>query len=141
MKKLILWDPPFSSTKKADLFHQVCEFLVKEKLISDSKTVFKSLIWREKAGNTLISQSLAVPHVQSASVNQALLLFIHLKEPILNWCNKNNANRFIFIMLPEAATQEDLIIMKKFFIKLADDKVINKLCQGTQQEIEQFIRR
>lgn len=139
MRRAILWEPKFKSTSSFDLIKSVSEYLTTERIVADSEKFGLAILERERAGNTLLAPNLANPHVRSEDVRMASLLFIRLTFALKDWQTGQKVDRYLFTLIPEKCATEDLIEIKEFYIKIADDSVMNTLSTGNLHQIKKIL--
>ncbi|KRN30075.1 PTS sugar transporter subunit IIA [Liquorilactobacillus mali] len=142
MKKIILWEPTFINTKKKELINDVVDYLLKKNLIYSCDEVAKAINYRESLNSTIIAHNLAAPHAKSGAIRQTILLFIKLKEGefVTDWTeNDKSIDRFIFTLIPEKCSLNDLQALKNFYIHLSKNNVMQLFCRGKKDEIRKLL--
>lgn len=138
MKRLVKWTTSFAGEDQVAVLQFVGALLQKNGSISDETGIQQEFRHREEKGSTVLTDNLAIPHTQSSLVNEAVLLFLRLPTPVM-WDQRQAVSRLVFILLPEKAAKSDLLVMKDFFIHLADDHIMAQLANGTRQEVSKII--
>lgn len=137
MKLLIYWDTNFAS--KAELFRKIATELKSHGLVTDIQQTIAALNHREQIGNTLLANNLAVPHVQESLVVKPVLIFVKNKQPLLDWQEGAEVNRFIFVLLPMDCPSADSNFIRQLFISLADDSLMATLAHGSIMNVKEIL--
>lgn len=140
MKQLILWEPTFAIPDKPTLIKNVIAYLAGQDLIVGQTAAIAAINQRESLGNTLIAPNLAIPHVKSSAIKQAVLLFVKLTDTLTDWQVGAQVDRYIFTLIPENCAISDLAALKDFYIRIANDQAIKALSGGNQAEVQKLIQ-
>lgn len=73
--------PAFEATNKKDVLYQL-SLHAGELTGLDSRTVFDTLIQRERLGSTGLGRGIAIPHVKLVGIDTIVSLFARLARPI-----------------------------------------------------------
>jgi len=91
-------------------------------------TVFDSLFSRERLGSTALGQGVAVPHGRVKGLSQALSAFIRLAQPVpFDAPDGQPVGLLMFLLVPEAATQQHLDILAELAQLLSDRSLRERL--------------
>lgn len=138
MKRFIQWESSIDGHDRNAVFNYVSRFLVKHGIADDVDNLRQHFLTRERQGNTVIADNLAIPHTQSSDIKQAAMLYLRAPQPVA-WNDGQEIGRFIFILLPEQAAKSDLLEMKNFFIQMANAQTMEWLADGTYHEVSKII--
>ena len=90
--------------------------------ISNDKDQTKKDLWsRERAFNTAIDETIAIPHTKSESINLPAIFIIKSKN-IIDWGGKNIKLIISFLTPKENKDNIHLTMLSKISRKLVDDK-------------------
>ena len=90
--------------------------------------VFDSLFARERLGSTGLGEGVAVPHGRIKGISQAVAAFIRLAEPIaFDAPDGKPVSMMVFLLVPEAATQQHLDILAEIAQLLSSASVREQL--------------
>jgi PTS system nitrogen regulatory IIA component len=90
--------------------------------------VFESLLARERLGSTGLGSGIAVPHGRVKNINQAAAAFFRLAQPIaFDAPDRLPVNQLLFIIAPEAETQQHLDILAEVAQRLSDPALRKRL--------------
>ncbi len=137
MKKLILWNKKMPTDKESFL-KAISDYLANEQLIANSQKLLIDLKKRESVGNTIVYPGLAIPHTQSSSVQETIMLIASLKEKV-SWSEGETVSKVIFMLLPVHPQKSDLLELKKLFVQAADDEFMVKVLTGSRKDIQQLL--
>ncbi|MCI1241134.1 MAG: PTS sugar transporter subunit IIA [Bifidobacterium subtile] len=135
MKALIVWEPQWYAYDAGSLIEAMAQYLESRGLIKDGERVAAALRQRESLGNTLIADNLAVPHAQSDAAGEAIMLFVKLREALPGWQGVATVDRWVVTLLPEQPSEHDAAVLKNFFRRLADERVVQTLVIGEYDEV------
>ena len=91
-------------------------------------TVTDALIAREQLASTGLGHGVAIPHARLKGLKAAVASVIRLKEPLpFGGPDEEPARLFVFLFVPERATQSDLDILAEIAELLADKTVRERL--------------
>jgi len=95
-------------------------------------TVFDSLFSRERLGSTALGHGVAVPHGRVKGLSQALSAFIRLAQPVpFDAPDGQPVNLLMFLLVPEAATQQHLDILAELAQLLSNGALRDRLTAET----------
>ena len=90
--------------------------------------VFDCLFARERLGSTGLGEGVAVPHGRIKGISQAVAAFIRLAEPIaFDAPDGKPVFMMVFLLVPEAATQQHLDILAEIAQLLSSASVREQL--------------
>lgn len=117
----VFLDQPFKD--KAHVQRFIAEFANP----AEAEELIDLLQQREKVGNTMISEHVILPHLESPKIKQSQVLLIRLAEPI-DFDEKTPAVQLIItILLKSNESQETKKKIAQFTRRLADDDFIEQL--------------
>ncbi len=100
-----------------------------------SKSVFESLINRERLGSTGLGKGIAIPHARIEGLHNATGILIKLKEPISYDAIDGEPVDILFALLvPEHYTDEHLNILAVLAEMFSDTDICDTLRQHTTAE-------
>ncbi len=121
----ILLDVDCSSKKR--VFEQIA-LLFENSVGIARRSVFESLIARERLGSTVIGKGTAIPHGRMESLRQPVAAFVRLRQPIVFETEDNDPVKNLFvIMSPETPTPTHLRVCAQFTRMLNDASLIEAL--------------
>jgi len=99
-------------------------------------TVFDSLFSRERLGSTALGHGVAVPHGRVKGLSQALSAFIRLAQPVpFDAPDGQPVNLLMFLLVPEAATQQHLDILAELAQLLSNGALRERLASETDPAV------
>jgi len=114
----IVLDLPVTSKKR--LFEQVGLLFENNHGIERGK-VFDSLFARERLGSTGLGEGVAIPHGRIKGSKEALAAVVRLAQPIpFDAPDGKPVALLVFLLVPEAATEEHLELLSELAELLAD---------------------
>lgn len=140
----ILLDVDCSSKKR--VFEQIA-LLFENNVGIARKSVFESLIARERLGSTVIGEGTAIPHGRMESLRQPVAAFVRLSQPIIFESeDKAPVKNLFVIMSPETPSPKHLRVCSLFTKMLGDQELIAGLdrspdAQAAYRLIEQWEAR
>ena len=121
----ILLDLPATSKKRA--FEQAGLLFENHHGLARA-TVFDSLFARERLGSTGLGQGVAVPHGRVKGLTEALSAFVRLAQPVpFDAPDSQPVNLLMFLLVPEAATQQHLDILAELAQLLSNKQLRERL--------------
>ncbi|HLT28256.1 MAG TPA: PTS sugar transporter subunit IIA [Zeimonas sp.] len=107
-------------TSKKRLFEQVGLLFENNHGIERGK-VFDSLFARERLGSTGLGEGVAIPHGRIKGSKEALAAVVRLAQPIpFDAPDGKPVSLLVFLLVPEAATEEHLELLSELAELLAD---------------------
>ena len=126
----IVLDMPATSKKRA--FEQIGLFFENHHGLARS-TVFDSLFSRERLGSTGLGQGVAVPHGRIKGLSDVLSAFVRLERAVpFDAPDGQPVNLLVFLLVPEAATQQHLDILAELAQLLSEKPLRDRL--ATEQD-------
>ena len=114
-----------SSKKK--VLEKVSEIMA-ETINASSKSIFESLLSREKLGTTALGEGVAIPHGRVAGCGQEAAVLILLEKAIDYDAPDGQAVDIVFaIMVPEEADKQHLQHLAQIAQILSDKKIVCKI--------------
>ena len=91
-------------------------------------TVTDALIERERLASTCLGKGVAIPHARLKGLKATVASVIRLKEPLaFGGPDDEPVALFVFLFVPEMATQSDLEILAEIAEMLSDKEVRERL--------------
>ena len=116
-----------SVTSKKRLFEQAGLLFENNHGIERSK-VFDSLFARERLGSTGLGAGVAIPHGRIKGLKEALAAVVRLAEPVaFDAPDGKPVGGLVFLLVPEAATDEHLELLSELAEMLSDATVRESL--------------
>lgn len=115
------------ASSKAQAFTDASQYFA-AKFQIPAKTVIEFLNAREQLGSTALGDGVAIPHGRIKGLHQAHAALFRLKHPIdFGAPDSQPVSLFIFLLVPEKATQEHLEILSSIAQLLADPQTRTQL--------------
>lgn len=67
---------------KLALFEYIADYAVTHKLVADGEALVEAFLKREREVSTGLQDSFAIPHAKAAFINEPIVLFLKLSQPI-----------------------------------------------------------
>lgn len=141
MRKFICWNIEIPESSKTGFIKWEADFLVRNGIVDSIQNVKQALYEREQAGSTLITEQLALPHFKVDEVQEAVIIFVQLAKPILDWEPGYSVDRFLCVVVPSADKKQDLEKLKNLFVLLARDGILEKLSLNSKEEVQTLINK
>lgn len=94
----------------------------------DDRTIFETLLQRERLGSTGLGRGIAIPHGKPAGLERIVCLFAHLESPIDFDATDGEPVDLVFLLLaPEQAGADHLKALARISRLLRDPLTIEKL--------------
>jgi PTS system nitrogen regulatory IIA component len=94
----------------------------------DARTIFETLLQRERLGSTGVGRGIAIPHGKIASLPGLFILFARLEEPIDFEAMDGEPVDLVFLLLaPETAGADHLKALARISRLVRDPSAIEKL--------------
>jgi len=98
-KELVLLD--LSSDKKEDAIKELISPLIKKGLSNSEETLNKAILEREARGSTAIGNGVAIPHAETPSIKEKIVVFGRSKKGInFDAIDNKSVNLFFMIISP-----------------------------------------
>lgn len=108
----------------------------------DQKTVFNTLIDREKLGSTYLGHNTCIPHGRLSNINTPKALFVRLQDEIKAGGDSERVNKLFFLLAPEESASDHLQILAQFSHLISDPVIEKKLNEvTTAEELSLVIRQ
>lgn len=140
MKIIVDWEQNYQSSTSDALLQEVTDSLYQKGIVESASKTLAAINQRRQIGDTLVAANVAVPHIQSSTVKQAIILFVKLSAGLSDYQPGYQVDRFVFILLPQAAAKDDLQYFKRLFIQLADETVMNILSHGDYVSVANLLQ-
>lgn len=113
---------------KLTLFVEAAVIFKRHGWIAAPSTVTDALIAREQLASTCLGHGVAIPHARLKGLKRAVAAVIRLREPLaFGGPDDEPATLFVFLFVPEMATQSDLEILAEIAEMLSDKAVRERL--------------
>lgn len=141
MRKKVYWET--SNAKDSQTFLDLLgETLQQDQIIQDVDQFVKDVDQREQVASTVVSPTLAIPHVCSGNVLQAEIVFVKLPVPLRDWDQDHHLiDRIILTVLPKEINSSDRQACTKFFSQLGRKEVLKIASHGDQQAITKLMQK
>ncbi|MBP1042470.1 PTS sugar transporter subunit IIA [Vagococcus sp. BWB3-3] len=96
--------------------------------VAGKPEIIKLLNEREAVGSTMIADHVLLPHIESASLKESRIIYLHLERPIPFWSETDKDIRLIIVILLKH--NETMAIKKQISLavrKLADEAFVETL--------------
>jgi len=98
--------------------------------------VFDSLFARERLGSTALGEGVAVPHGRVKGLTDALCAFVRLARPVpFDAPDGRPVGLLVFLLVPEAATQQHLDILAELAQRLSDKGLRERLTSEPDPQV------
>ena len=99
-KELVLLD--LSSEKKEDAIKELISPIIEKEFASSEKTLNKAILDREVRGSTAIGNGVAIPHAETSSIKEKIIIFGRSKEGVsFDAVDKKPVNLFFMVISPK----------------------------------------
>lgn len=116
-----------NNATKESFLESISDNLYESAVCESSSELYKGFLKREESGNTLISENIAMPHVESILIKQSTICFVNLSDNPVVW-NANNRVRFVIVLCVNNNEKIEILDeIKCFMRKLADEDFEQKL--------------
>ena len=89
------------STEKEEVFEELIDLLLRERLISDRRAAYSAILGREKKQSTGIGRGVAIPHGKSPAVKQ-LCAALGISKPGIEYASLDGEPvQVVFLLLAE----------------------------------------
>jgi PTS system nitrogen regulatory IIA component len=123
--------PALKATSKKQLLQELSQAAGKVTGL-DPRSVFETLLQREKLGSTGLGQGIAIPHGKFAALAEVKGLFARLQTPVdFESVDDRPVDLVFLLMAPESAGADHLKALARISRLLRDQKLVTKL-RGTQ---------
>ncbi len=137
-KELVLID--LLSNKKEDIIKELICPIIKTGFTNSEETLYKAILDREALGSTAIGKGVAIPHAETTSVKEKIIVFGRSKKGIdFNAIDGKPVNLFFMIVSPRREISPHLKILARIFRFLKDktfrDALMNAKSSGDIMEL------
>ncbi len=120
---------------KKRVLEQIAKVIAQDLIDLDSQTIFESLIAREKLGSTGFGNGIAIPHCRMAGCNAPLSAVLRLQTPVdFDAIDGAPVDLLFVLLVPEAATDEHLELLRQIASMLDREDVRQRLRQAPSNE-------
>lgn len=112
---------------KEKFLRSIARYLIEKGISQNGNDLYDEFQIREKAGNTLISEYVAMPHIESDLVKKTTIAFVNLNNDHIKWDEQHNVKFVIILCISRDESTKVLQEIKKIMIKLADESVEKQL--------------
>lgn len=132
-KELVLLD--LSSEKKEDAIKELISPIIKEEFTSSEKTLNKAILDREERGSTAIGNGVAIPHAETSSTKEKIIVFGRSKKGInFDAIDNKPVNLFFMIISPNREVCPHLKTLATISRLLKDKAFRDDLMSATSSE-------
>lgn len=126
---------------KKRVLEQIAKVLGQDLPDLDSQTIFESFIAREKLGSTGFGNGIAIPHCRMPGCASPLSAVLRLDTPVdFDAIDGAPVDLLFVLLVPEAATDEHLELLRQIASMLDREEVRERLRQATSgQDLYQTI--
>lgn len=126
---------------KKRVLEQIAKVLGQDLPDLDSQTIFESFIAREKLGSTGFGNGIAIPHCRMPGCASPLSAVLRLDTPVdFDAIDGAPVDLLFVLLVPEAATDEHLELLRQIASMLDREDVRERLRQATSgQDLYQAI--
>ncbi|WP_222909341.1 PTS IIA-like nitrogen regulatory protein PtsN [Pseudomonas sp. DNDY-54] len=126
---------------KKRVLEQIAKVLGQDLPDLDSQTIFESFIAREKLGSTGFGNGIAIPHCRMPGCVSPLSAVLRLDTPVdFDAIDGAPVDLLFVLLVPEAATDEHLELLRQIASMLDREEVRERLRQATSgQDLYQAI--
>ena len=120
---------------KKRVLEQIAKVIAQDLIDLDSQTVFESLIAREKLGSTGFGNGIAIPHCRMVGCSAPLSAVLRLETPVdFDAIDGAPVDLLFVLLVPQAATDEHLELLRQIASMLDRDDVRQKLREAPTNE-------
>src|SRR5450830_1775135 len=124
---------PGGSKKKA--LEQIATLISKQVPELEMQDVYESLIAREKLGSTGFGNGIAIPHCRLTGCTTPISALLHLNAPVdFDAIDGAPVDLLFVLLVPEAATDEHLALLRQIASMLDQKDVREKLRAATSNQ-------
>jgi PTS system nitrogen regulatory IIA component len=110
------------------LFVDAAQIFQRHGWLGALSAVSDTLLERERVASTCLGHGVAIPHGRLKGLKSAAAVVVRLKEPLaFGGPDDEPVRLFVFLFVPEMATQTDLEILGEIAEMLSDKKVRDRL--------------
>jgi len=121
----------FKASSKKQAIQSLAKHLAQQHSVSE-RTIFASLLDREKLGSTGVGKGVAIPHARIEGLDRITGLFAHLSSPIDFESVDDHPVDLIFMLLaPVEGSADHLKALARVSRLLRDEKTCEKLRKTT----------
>ncbi|WP_407292187.1 PTS IIA-like nitrogen regulatory protein PtsN [Stutzerimonas zhaodongensis] len=126
---------------KKRVLEQIARILGRDLPDLDAQAIFESFIAREKLGSTGFGNGIAIPHCRMPGCTSPLSAVLRLDAPVdFDAIDGAPVDLLFVLLVPEAATDEHLELLRQIASMLDRDEVRERLRQATSgQELYQAV--
>ena len=111
-------------SSKEELFNFISNKSIELNISNDIEEVKNGLYDREKSGNTVIADMVAIPHARIESIKDLKVMLISLKKPI-NYNTDESVDLAYSILSPLNANDEFIDVLTLIAVVVQDEKLQN----------------
>jgi nitrogen PTS system EIIA component len=110
------------------LFAQAAEVFARHPSIGKTSVVTETLIERERLASTCLGHGVAIPHGRLKGLRSTVAVVMRVREPLhFGGPDDEPVSLFVFLLVPEMATQRDLEILGEIAEMLSEKDVRERL--------------
>lgn len=97
----------------------------------DSRTIYETLLQRERLGSTGLGRGIAIPHVKFRTLSNIICVFARLEEPVDFESHDGNPVDLVFLLLaPEHASGDHLKALARISRLVREPDTLDRLRQA-----------
>lgn len=126
---------------KKRVLEQIAKVIGQDLPELDTQSIFESFVAREKLGSTGFGNGIAIPHCRMAGCETPLSAVLRLDAPVdFDAIDGAPVDLLFVLLVPEAATDEHLELLRQIASMLDQEEVRNRLRNvTTDQELYQAV--
>ena len=116
------------ATSKKRTLELLSELLTGDAADPATRSVFESLIGRERLGATGLGHGVALPHARIANLERPIAALVTLAEPVdFDAIDKQPVDLLFALLVPEQSTNEHLLILRSLAEMFSDSGLCDRL--------------
>ncbi len=120
---------------KKRVLEQIANLVARDLTDLDAQDIFENLIAREKLGSTGFGNGIAIPHCRLAGCNAPISAVLHLDAAVdFDAIDGAPVDLLFVLLVPEAATDEHLELLRQIASMLDRSEVRERLRQAQSNE-------
>ena len=132
-KELVLLD--LLSEKKEHIIKELICPIIKTGFTNSEETLYKAILDREALGSTAIGKGVAIPHAETTSIKEKIIVFGRSKKGIdFDAIDSKPVNLFFMIISPHREISPHLKILARIFRFLKDKTFRDALMNAKSSE-------
>lgn len=125
--------PSLKATCKKQVLQELSQYAA-EMTDLDARSIYETLLQRERLGSTGLGRGIAIPHVKFRSLSKIICIFARLEEPVDFDSHDNEPVDIVFLLLaPEHASGDHLKALARISRLVRDPDTLERLRQASDQ--------